>query len=64
MWLQQAESISQEEGDIPNKIEKEEEKDTLQTVRMTLSMMFLRSSMDMVKVRLENLDNAKTEDIG
>ena len=64
MWLQQAESISQEEGDIPNKIEKEKEEDTLQTVRMTLSMMFLRSSMDMVKVRLENLDYAKTEDIG
>ena len=64
MWLQQAESISQEEWDIPNKIEKEKEEDTLQTVRMTLSMMFLRSSMDMVKVRLENLDYAKTEDIG
>ena len=31
---------------------------------MTLSMMFLRSSMDIVKVRLENLDYAKTEDIG
>ena len=31
---------------------------------MTLSMMFLRSFMDMVKVRLENLDYAKTEDIG
>ena len=64
MWLQQAESISQEEWDIPNKIEKEKEEDTLQTVRMTLSMMFLRSSIDMVKVRLENLDYAKTEDIG
>ena len=25
MWLQQAESISQEEGDIPDKAEREEE---------------------------------------
>ena len=31
---------------------------------MTLSMMFLRSSMDMVKVRSEDLDCAETGTIG
>ena len=31
---------------------------------MTLAMMFLRSSMDMVKVRLEYLDCAETGTIG
>ena len=29
-------------------------------MRMTLAMMFLRSSVDMVKVRPEDLDYAKT----
>ena len=31
---------------------------------MTLAMMFLRSSMDMVKVRSEDLDYAETGAIG
>ena len=31
---------------------------------MTLAMMFLRSSIDMVKVRLEDLDCVKTRTIG
>ena len=31
---------------------------------MTLAMMFLRSSMDMVKMRLEDLDYAETGAIG
>ena len=31
---------------------------------MTLAMIFLRSSVDMVKVRLEDLDCAKTGAIG
>ena len=31
---------------------------------MTLAMMFLRSSMEMVKVRLEDLDYAETGAIG
>ena len=52
------------EGDIPDKAEREEEEDALLTIRMTLAMMFLRSSVDMVKVRSENLDCAETGAIG
>ena len=52
------------EGDIPDKAEREEEEDALLTIRMTLAMMFLRSSVDMVKVRPKDLDCAKTEAIG
>ena len=33
-------------------------------MRMTLAMMFLKSSVDMVKVRPEDLDYAKTGAIG
>ena len=58
--MQQAESISQEEGDIPDKTEREEELDALPTIRMTLTMIFLRSSVDIVKVRSEDLDCAET----
>ena len=64
MWLQQAESISQEEGDIPDKAEREEEEDALLTIRMTLAMMFLRSSVEMVKMRPKDLDCAETGAIG
>ena len=59
--MQQAESISQEEGDIPDKAERE---DALPTIRMTLAMIFLRSSVDMVKVRYEDLDYAEIGAIG
>ena len=62
--MQQAESISQEEGDIPDKAEREEEYDALPTIRTTLAMIFLRSSVDMVKVRSENLDCAEIGAIG
>ena len=63
MWLQQAESIIQEEEDIPDKTERAKEKDALPTIRMVLAMMFLRF-VDMVKVRLEDLDCAETRAIG
>ena len=62
--MQQAESISQEVGDIPNKAEREEKLDAVPTIRMTLAMMFLRSSVDMVKVRPEDLNCAETGAIG
>ena len=62
--MQQAESKSQEEGDIPDKAEREEEQDALPTIRMTLAMIFLRSSVDMVKVRSEDLDCAEIGAIG
>ena len=62
--MQQAESISQEEGDIPDKAEREEEEHALPTIRMTLAMMFLRSSVDMVKVRFEDLDCVEIGAIG
>ena len=62
--MQQAESINQEEGDIQDKAEREEESDALPTIRMTLAMIFLKSSVDMVKVRLEDLDCAETGAIG
>ena len=62
--MQQAESISQEEGDIPDKVERKEEEDALPTIRMTLAMMFLRSSVDMVKVGYEDLDCVETKAIG
>ena len=62
--MQQAESISQEEGDIPDKAEREEEQDALPTIRMTLAMMFLRSSVDMVKVRPKDLDCGEMGAIG
>ena len=62
--MQQAESISQEVGDIPDKSKREEELDALPTIQMTLAMVFLRSSMDMVKVRPEDLDYAETGAIG
>ena len=52
------------EGDIPDKAEREEEEDALLTIRMTLAMMFLRSSVDMVKVRSEDLDCVETKAIG
>ena len=52
------------EGDIPDKAEREEEEDALLTIRMTLAMMFLRSSVDMVKVRSEDLDYAEIGAIG
>ena len=61
--MQQAESISQEEGDILDKAEREEGEDALQTIQMTLAMMFLKSSVDMVKVRLEDLDCVETKAI-
>ena len=64
MRLQQVESISQEEGDIPDKAEKEEEQDALPIIRMTLAMMFLRSFVDMVKVRPKDLDCTETGAIG
>ena len=59
--MQQAESISQEEGDIPDKAERE---DALATIRMKLAMIFLRSSVDMVKMRSEDLDYAEMGAIG
>ena len=62
--MQQAESISQEKEDIPNKVGREEESDALPTIRMTLAMIFLRSSVDMVKVRSEDLDCVETGAIG
>ena len=62
--MQQAESISQEEGDIPDKVERKEEEDALPTIRMTLVMMFLRSSVDMMKVRPEDLNCAEMGAIG
>ena len=62
--MQQTESISQEEGDIPDKAEREEEKDALPTIRITLAIIFLRSSVDMVKVRSEDLDCVETGAIG
>ena len=62
--MQQAESISQEEGDIRNKAEREKEKDALPTIRMPLAMMFLRSFVEMAKVRPEDLDCAETGAIG
>ena len=62
--MQQAESISQEERDILDKAEREEEQDALPTIRMTLVMIFLRSSVDMVKMRSEDLDYAEMGAIG
>ena len=62
--MQQVESISQEEGDILDKAEREEELDALLTIRMTLAMIFLRLSVDMVKVRPEDLDCAEMRAIG
>ena len=62
--MQQVESISQEEGDILDKVKREKEKNALPTIRMTLAMMFLKSSVDMVKMRTEDLDYAKTGAIG
>ena len=62
--MQQAESISQEEGDILDNTEREEELDALPTIRMTLAMIFLRSSVDMVKVRSEDLDCVEIGAIG
>ena len=62
--MQQAESISQEEGDILDKAEREEEQDALPTIRMTLVMIFLRSSVDMVKVCSEDLNCAEIGAIG
>jgi len=64
MWLQQAESIIQEEEDIPDKTEKAEEKDALPTIRMILAMMFLKSFVEMVIVDPENLYCAETGAIG
>ena len=52
--MQQAESISQEEGDIPDKAEREEEQDALPTIRITLAMIFIRSFLEMVKVDPED----------
>ena len=64
MWLQQVESISQEEGDMLNKTEREGEKDALPTIRMVLAMMFWGSTMEMVIVDLENLDFVEMGAIG
>ena len=52
--MQQAESISQEEGDIPDKAEREEEQDALPTIRITLAMIFIRSFLEMVRVDPED----------
>ena len=62
--MQQTKSISQEEGDIPDKAEREEEKNALPTIQLTLAMMFLRLFVDMMKVHPEDLDCAKTGAIG
>ena len=56
MWLQQAKSINQEEWDILDKAEREEKYDALPIIRMTLAMIFIRSSLEMVKVDPEDWD--------
>ena len=45
MCLQQAESISQDEGDILDKTKREEKKDALPTIRMVLAMIFFSSRL-------------------
>ena len=57
-------SISQEEGDIPDKAEREKEKNALPAIQLTLAMMFLRLFVDMMKVNPKDLDCAKTGAIG
>ena len=64
MWLQQAKSISQEEGDIPDKTEREEEINALPTIWMVLAMRFGRSTMEMVIVDSEDLDFVQMLAIG
>ena len=62
--MQQTKSISQEEGDIPDKAEREKEKNALLAIQLTLAMMFLRLFVDMMKVNPKDLDCAKTGAIG
>ena len=54
MWLQEAKSISQEEGDLPDKTKWEEEKNALPTIWMVLTI--ISWTMEMVIVDPEDLD--------
>ena len=64
MCLQQAESISQDEGDILDKTKREEKKDALPTIRMVLAMIFFQSTVKMVIMYSEDLDFVEMGAIG
>ena len=64
MCLQQAESISQDEGDILDKTKREEKKDALPTIRMVLAMIFFQSTVKMVILYPEDLDFVEMGAIG